>query len=137
MASSRQPGSSAQSARVQRPRVVGRLTVGSRAPDASPAGGSVTTGAAALVASAGVAGGGLLQASRLPRIAAAASAAAVLAARVPRVRRTRPGSVAKEIVMGLLVLEALGAGALLVAIVWWTMFAGRKGGERPENDDAR
>jgi hypothetical protein len=39
--------------------------------------------------------------------------------------------------MGLLVLEALGAGALLVGIVWWTMFAGRKGGERRDDDDAR
>ena len=31
--------------------------------------------------------------------------------------------------MGLLFLEALGAGVLLVLIVWWTMFSGRKGGE--------
>jgi hypothetical protein len=35
--------------------------------------------------------------------------------------------------MWLLVLEALGALALLVFIVWWTMFAGRRRGER--NDD--
>jgi hypothetical protein len=38
--------------------------------------------------------------------------------------------------MGLLLLEALGAGALLVGMVWWTMFAGRKRGERREDDDA-
>jgi hypothetical protein len=50
------------------------------------------------------------------------------------VRRTGAGGVAKGIVMGWLVLEALGAGALLVAIVWWTMFAGRKDGERHGDD---
>jgi hypothetical protein len=32
--------------------------------------------------------------------------------------------------MWLLVLEALGAMALLVLIVWWTMFSGRRNGER-------
>ena len=31
--------------------------------------------------------------------------------------------------MGLILLEALGAAIVLVLIVWWTMFAGRKGGE--------
>ncbi len=35
--------------------------------------------------------------------------------------------------MGLILLEALGALVLLVGIVWWTMFAGRKGGELPES----
>ena len=34
--------------------------------------------------------------------------------------------------MTLLLLEALGALVLLVFIVWWTMFSGRKGGELPE-----
>lgn len=41
--------------------------------------------------------------------------------------------------MGLILLEALGAGILLVLIVWWTMFSGRKGGElddAQERDDA-
>ena len=33
--------------------------------------------------------------------------------------------------MILLVLEALGALALLLLIVWWTMFSGRQGGELP------
>lgn len=37
--------------------------------------------------------------------------------------------------MGILLLEALGALALLVFIVWWTMFSGRKGGERPRDED--
>ena len=33
--------------------------------------------------------------------------------------------------MRLILLEALGALVLLVLIVWWTMFSGRKGGELP------
>jgi len=37
--------------------------------------------------------------------------------------------------MGLLVLEALGALAVLGLIVWWTMFSGRKGGERRDDDE--
>jgi hypothetical protein len=36
--------------------------------------------------------------------------------------------------MTLLLLEALGALVLLVFIVWWTMFSGRKNGEL--KDDA-
>ncbi len=31
--------------------------------------------------------------------------------------------------MGLILLEALGALVLLLLIVWWTMFSGRKKGE--------
>jgi hypothetical protein len=40
--------------------------------------------------------------------------------------------------MVLLLLEALGALLILVFIVWWTMFSGRKGGEiKPDpRDDA-
>ncbi|WP_394787808.1 hypothetical protein [Rhodoferax sp.] len=41
--------------------------------------------------------------------------------------------------MVLLLLEALGAGLLLVLIVWWTMFSGRKNGEpisEPSKDAA-
>ena len=34
--------------------------------------------------------------------------------------------------MGLILLEALGALVLLVLIVWWTMFSGRKRGELPD-----
>ena len=33
--------------------------------------------------------------------------------------------------MILLILEALGALVLLLLIVWWTMFSGRKNGELP------
>jgi hypothetical protein len=32
--------------------------------------------------------------------------------------------------MWVILLEALAAGALLVFIVWWTMFSGRRRGER-------
>ena len=48
--------------------------------------------------------------------------------------------------MGLILLEALAALAVLVLIVWWTMFSGRKGGEldapaepqdAPEEDQKR
>lgn len=37
--------------------------------------------------------------------------------------------------MWLILLEALGALVILVLIVWWTMFSGRKGGERKGRDD--
>jgi hypothetical protein len=33
--------------------------------------------------------------------------------------------------MSLLLLEALGALVLLLLIVWWTMFSGRRHGELP------
>ena len=36
--------------------------------------------------------------------------------------------------MGLLLLEALAALALLVFIVWWVMFAGRRKGERDDDN---
>jgi hypothetical protein len=37
--------------------------------------------------------------------------------------------------MALLLLEAFGALLIFVFIIWWTMFSGRKGGERIEHDD--
>ena len=37
--------------------------------------------------------------------------------------------------MLLILLEALLALVLLLAIVWWTMFAGRKKGELPSDED--
>jgi len=37
--------------------------------------------------------------------------------------------------MWLLVLEALAALGLLVFIVWWTMFSGRRKGERSTDGD--
>ena len=56
------------------------------------------------------------QAARLPTIAAA----------IQRPTLQRPPD------MTLLLLEALGALLLLVFIVWWTMFSGRKKGELPD-----
>ena len=35
--------------------------------------------------------------------------------------------------MWVILLEALAALALLVFVVWWTMFSGRPKGERPED----
>ena len=37
--------------------------------------------------------------------------------------------------MTLLLLEALGALLILVFIVWWTMFSGRKNGELKDDKD--
>lgn len=37
--------------------------------------------------------------------------------------------------MTLLLLEALGALLLLVFIVWWTMFSGRKNGELKDDSE--
>ena len=37
--------------------------------------------------------------------------------------------------MLLILLEALGAGLILVLIVWWTMFHGRQGGERDKDSN--
>jgi hypothetical protein len=39
--------------------------------------------------------------------------------------------------MTLILLEALGAGLIFVAIVWWTMFSGRKNGELPRSEDTQ
>jgi cytoskeletal protein RodZ len=49
-------------------------------------------------------------------------------------RRIANGFKARTVMM-LLLLEALGALVLLVFIVWWTMFSGRKKGELPTEDD--
>ena len=37
--------------------------------------------------------------------------------------------------MTLLLLEALGALLILMFIVWWTMFSGRKNGELKDDKD--
>jgi hypothetical protein len=64
---------------------------------------------------AGGAGGALPQAAKLPKMATSQPT-----------QRKRP--------MTLILLEALGAGLIFVAIVWWTMFSGRKNGELPDSD---
>ncbi len=38
--------------------------------------------------------------------------------------------------MGLILLEALGAGIVFILIIWWTMFSGRKRGELHDDADA-
>ena len=37
--------------------------------------------------------------------------------------------------MWVILLEALAAGLVFVLIVWWTMFSGRKCGERRDDTD--
>lgn len=37
--------------------------------------------------------------------------------------------------MWLFVLESLAALGLLIFMVWWTMFSGRRGGERRESGE--
>ena len=37
--------------------------------------------------------------------------------------------------MWIIVLEAIAAGLVFVLIVWWTMFSGRKSGERRDDTD--
>lgn len=81
----------------------------------------VGVAAGALGAEAGgeegvVASGTTAQAASPPRIAAPIQA--------------RP----LEIVMTLILLEALGALVILLLIVWWTMFSGRRKGERRRDD---
>jgi hypothetical protein len=50
--------------------------------------------------------------------------------------QTRRPKRGKKLDMWVILLEALGALVLLVLIVWWTMFSGRKRGERKTSDDA-
>ena len=38
--------------------------------------------------------------------------------------------------MGLILLEALGAGIVFILIIWWTMFSGRKRGELHDEREA-
>jgi hypothetical protein len=74
-----------------------------------------TSGIAIGAAGPGASGGGLEQPASNPRIAAGS-----------RALRTFD--------MWVLFLEAFGAVLLLVLIVWWTMFHGRRNGERPRDD---
>jgi hypothetical protein len=72
------------------------------------------------VLAAGSLSGAVLQPHSTPRMAVAA------------VARTRDEN--RAFAMELLLLEALGALVLLVGIVWWVMFAGRRKGERKDPD---
>jgi hypothetical protein len=70
-----------------------------------------------------------------PWLAQAASASCVVTAIAHKIGDTGFGVVvSRRCVMTWLLLEALGAGVLLVLIVWWTMFSGRQGGEPPKDD---
>ena len=69
--------------------------------------------------------GGLVQALSNPRIAATAADQPRCGAAHLRNRRTFD--------MWVILLEAFGAALLLILIVWWTMFAGRKRGERRDD----
>jgi hypothetical protein len=51
----------------------------------------------------------------------------------PRQAPVAPIPVTGRSPMTLLLLEALAALVLLIFIVWWTMFSGRKNGELPED----
>lgn len=52
-------------------------------------------------------------------------------AKLPKMRKPR------SICMGLILLEALLALVLLVLIVWWTMFSGRKKGELVPEEESK
>ena len=85
-----------------------------------PAGGNVGAAAAGAVAGAGGGGGVGVVRWRNRRWLLES----------PTPKNTRQG-----LPMGLLLLEALAALVLLVFIVWWVMFAGRRKGERNEHDE--
>jgi hypothetical protein len=74
-----------------------------------------TTGVADVAVGAGGVGGGAEQAHKALTMAMHSAAWVVLG---------------KIFNMWLLLLEALGALALLVFLVWWTLFSGRDKGER-------
>jgi hypothetical protein len=87
--------------------------------------GFVATTGALGVDGSGCGGSGVEQAASNPRIDAA------------QARRRRPKR-RRTFDMWVIFLEAFGAVVLLVLIVWWTMFHGRRKGERADDphDDA-
>ena len=110
--SASQPGNSAQRTGTQRERP--RTT-------AAPRGASVVSALEAEGSGVvGGSGGGLEHAISEPRIATHSALAALR----------------KTVNMWVILLEAIGALALLLLIVWWTMFSGRRNGERDDRDDA-
>jgi hypothetical protein len=75
------------------------------------------------VAGGSTGGGAVAQLASAPRIAAGA--------------KLRHDEAERENqTMWLIVLEALAALGLLVFFVWWTMFSGRRRGERTPDDEA-
>jgi hypothetical protein len=53
-----------------------------------------------------------------------------------RVTSHRPARRNDFKIMWVILLEALAALSILVLIVWWTMFSGRRRGERRRPDDS-
>src|SRR6218665_1645124 len=134
-ASSAKPGSSAQRTGIQR--LLGcAIGAGKGAVSSGGSAGGVVSGRAGAggVGEGGVcAGGGAV--GMVSGRAGPGGVGVEQAASVPTISAvdTRRRSVD---VMGLILLEALLALVLLLAIVWWTMFCGRKGGEpEPPADD--
>ena len=93
-------------------RALPRTSAGPSGAPSSGASGGRTAGPRAGVAGSG-GSGTLLQAASIPTMAA--------------IQKTRDD-------MLIILLEALLAMLVLVGIVWWTMFSGRKGGEPPSRD---
>jgi len=119
-----QPGKSLQGTGTQR--LAARLIVGAgAAPEATgtTAAGSATGAAIGTGLGAGAAGGA---AGRVTGLTAQPASHAL-----PTMARTHHQTLG----MLLLLLEALFAGILLIGIVWWTMFSGRKDGELPPEND--
>jgi len=72
--------------------------------------------------------GNMPQALRLPTMNAVIRKRAARAAGSTRQVKT------EQKLMWLIVLEAVGALAVLIFVVWWTMFSGRRQGELPVDD---
>ena len=124
-----QPGNSFQVAGTQRERA--RVIVAAAIGDDAATGGTAASdrdGAPFVDDGAerggGATGGVLEQAARV---------AAATATSVPRMTPAWRPAPWKAMLMWVILLEALGALALLLLIVWWTMFAGRRRGERRDD----
>ena len=91
----------------------------------------VAIDAAAGVDGAGALAGGLTAGGEGARGGASAHAASNPRIAAGQARRARQ----RMFDMWVILLEAFGALALLVLIVWWTMFAGRHKGERTPRDE--
>ena len=82
---------------------------------------------AAAVGAAGTAGPG----GALEHATSVATAAATSLPRIGAASRLAPPEAR---VMWIILLEPFGAGALLVLIVWWTMFSGRRRGAHHDDE---
>ncbi|MFY7942637.1 MAG: hypothetical protein ACOVOX_17170 [Burkholderiaceae bacterium] len=126
-----QPGSSAQSAATQRAGVGLAVLAGG---EAATGGGLTGAGIGGDLSWAGAGDwtGLLAHAASIPRIKANKAGRNDGRKRAAGASRPNKGS----FVMWLILLEALAALLALIFIVWWTMFSGRKNGERKRaNDD--